>query len=103
MAERLEPLTLPARQHDAEAVGPGEQQVVAAITIEIGDVHALEVDRPDREGAAGRKTPSSQVEEEERLGGQVEQNDLLGAVAVGVERGGPEDIDRAPSGLCTGT
>ena len=100
--ERLEPLALLAGQDDAEAVGAGEQQVVAAVAVEVGDVHPLEVDRADREGAAGPVDAVLLREEQERLGGPVEQDDLLDAVAVGVERGGAEDLRPSSGRCCTG-
>ena len=97
--ERLEPLALAAGQDDAEPVGAGQEQVVAAVAVEVGDVHPLEVDRADRERAAGPVDAVLLVEEEERLGGPVEQDDLLDAVAVGVERRGAEDLGRASAGV----
>ena len=48
---------LPGLEH-AEAVGAGDQQVVAAVAVEVGDVHAREVDRADEQLPLGRYTPS---------------------------------------------
>ena len=97
--DRLEPLSLASGLEHAESIGAGDQQVVAAVAVEIGHVHAGEVDRADQQAAAGPVDAILEGEEQERLGGAIEQDDLLGAVAVGVEGGGPEDLGRVAAGV----
>ena len=100
--DRLEPQALLAGLEHAEAVAAGDQQVIAAVAVEVGHVHALEVDRADQQAAAGAVHAVLLREEQQRLAGAVEQDDLLGAVAVGVERGGAQDDGRVPPASCTG-
>ena len=88
----LEPQALQPRLEDSEAIAAGDEQVIAAVAVEIGDVHALEVDGTDQEGAAGPIHAILLGEEEQGLARPVEQHDFLGAVAVGIQRRGPEDL-----------
>ena len=96
---RLEPLSLASGLEHAEPIGAGDQQVVAAVAVEVSHVQAGEVDRADQHAAAGPVDPILETEEQERLGGAIEQHDLLGAVAVGVEGGGAEDLRRVAAGV----
>ena len=86
-------------KHDAEAVGACQEEVVAAIAVKVGDVHSLELDRPERHGASRPVDAVLQVEEQERLRVPVEQDDLLGTVAIDVQSGGADDLGRAAAGV----
>ena len=45
--QRLQALALAAGREDAEAVCTGDEKVFAAIAVEVGNVHPLEVDRAE--------------------------------------------------------
>ena len=97
--DRLESLALAAGLEHAEAVGAGDQEVVAAIAVEVGDVHALEVDRADRQAAARAVDAVLLRRGTGATSGPVEQDDVLRAVAVDIECRGALDLAEFAAGV----
>ncbi len=99
--ERLQPLALAPGFENAEAIGPGDQEVVVPVAVEIGDVKAREVDRAEQKAAVRPVDSIFEHQEQERLGGPVEQDDFLVAVALDVDRRGTENLRRVAARRCT--